>query len=77
MGGPVVVEAARVLKGKVVGLIAVDTMSNVELKYSKEQIAMFTKPLKDDFVKGTRDFLAGFMFHPKSDPQLKEKIILK
>lgn len=75
MGGPVIAEAARLLPKQVLGLVAVDTFANVELKYTKEQSEMFLAPLRKDFVKGTENFLRMWMFTPKTDAKLIEKIV--
>ena len=75
MGGGVIAEAARLLPKQVIGLVGVDTFLNVELKYTREQFDQFTAPMRKDFAKGARSFLAAVMFTPETDPQLKEKII--
>ncbi len=75
MGGPVSVAAALLIPGKVIGLIAVDTLPDLEMKITDEQAAGYMAPLEKNFAEGTRHFLSAFMFTPKSNPELKEKII--
>jgi len=73
MGGPVILEAARLMPKRVIGLVGVDTLKDFEFKYTQEQIDNWFTPLRADFVEGTRDFVRT-MFTPNSDPALIEKI---
>ena len=75
MGGPVMVEAARYLQDKLIGLIAVDTLNNVEEKLSKKDFDEFVAPVRADFKKGTEKFIRFILFTPKTDPALIEKIV--
>jgi pimeloyl-ACP methyl ester carboxylesterase len=77
MGGQVAVEAAHLLPQQVVGIVAVDTLLDVEQKFTKEQFELFMAPMKQDFKKATEDFLRNWMFTPKSDPALIKKIVDK
>ena len=77
MGGPVAVEAAYLLPKQVIGIIAVDTLLNVEQKFSKEQYEQFMAPMRQDFKKGTETFLRAWMFTPNSDPALVDKVVNK
>ncbi|MGD2085841.1 MAG: alpha/beta hydrolase [Candidatus Aminicenantes bacterium] len=77
MGGTVAVEAARLLSRQVIGLIAVDTLQNVEQKFTKEQYEQFIAPMRKDFKTGTENFLRAWMFTPKTDPGLINKIVNK
>ena len=73
MGGPVILEAARLMPKRVIGLVGVDTLKDFEFKYTQEQIDNWFTPLRADFVEDTRDFVRT-MFTPNSDPALVEKI---
>jgi len=77
MGGPVAVQAARLLREQVLGIVAVDTLLNVEQKFTREQFEQFTAPMRKDFKSAAENFLRSFMFTPKSDPALVEKIVKK
>ncbi|UCH96867.1 MAG: alpha/beta hydrolase [Candidatus Aminicenantes bacterium] len=77
MGGTVAVEAARLLSRQVIGLIAVDTLQNVEQKFTKEQYEQLTAPMRKDFKTGAEKFLRAWMFTPKTDPALIDKIVKK
>ena len=74
MGGPVILEAARLMPKRVIGLVGVDTLQDFEFKYTQEQIDNWFTPLRADFVEDTRDFVRT-MFTPNSDPALVEKIV--
>jgi len=73
MGGPVILEAARRMPKRVIGLVGVDTLQNFEDKFTQEQIDDWFTPLRSNFVEATRNFVRT-MFTPNSDPALVEKI---
>jgi pimeloyl-ACP methyl ester carboxylesterase len=74
MGGSVILEAARHLPGRIIGLIGVDTLQDFEEVYTKEQLDEFAAPIRSDFVKATKDFVRT-MFVPDADPDLVERIV--
>ncbi len=74
MGGSVIVEAARLTPERVVGLIGVDTLENVEFPLTREEFTKMVAPLERDFRAGAREFI-GQMFFPETDPQLREWIL--
>ena len=74
MGGPVILEAARRMPKRVIGLVGVDTLQNFEDKLTQEQIDDWFTPLRSNFVEPTRNFVRT-MFTPNSDPALVEKIV--
>jgi len=76
MGGLVVVEAARLLPSRSSDR-SVDTLLNVEQKFTREQFELFMAPMRQNFKKATEDFLRNWMFTPKSDPALVEKIVIR
>jgi pimeloyl-ACP methyl ester carboxylesterase len=67
MGGPVIVETARQMPDRVIGLIGVDTIRNPERNRSKEEVAARVAPFQRDFVQSTRNFVMEDMFVPTSD----------
>lgn len=73
MGGDVIVEAARVLQGRVAGLIWVDTYRQLGTKRTADQIQEMIKPFRNDFVETTRAFVRG-MFLPNSDQSLVKRV---
>ena len=75
MGGPVAVEAALRLKGRVAGIIGVDTLSDVGLpKPTASQSAALLVPFEQDFIGTTRAFVTNNFFTPTSDPVLIRRI---
>jgi pimeloyl-ACP methyl ester carboxylesterase len=74
MGGAVIGEAARLMPDRVVGLIGVDTLGNIEYPLKAEQMEEMMAPIKADFVSGSRAFVSGMIF-PATDPALREWIM--
>jgi len=77
MGGPVILEAARLLPGRVVGLIPVDAGLDVEQTNSPEEIAGLVGALEKDYRTTAEKFTRDYMFTPKTDPALIERIVAK
>lgn len=74
MGGSVIIEAARQMPNRVIGLIGIDTFHNFETEYPKEQIDEFIEPFKKDFVQRAGPFIRN-MFVPGTNPELIEWIV--
>lgn len=75
MGGPVIVEAARRLKGRVVGVIGVDTMKGIGTPQPPAaETAARLVPFEQDFIGTTRAFVTNTFFTPNSDPTLVRRI---
>jgi pimeloyl-ACP methyl ester carboxylesterase len=77
MGGSVILEAARRLPGRVVGLVLVDTLLDVDSKNTPEEVDGFLAPLSADYKTAVAKFIRDFMFVPNSDPKLIESIVSK
>lgn len=75
MGGPVIVEAARRMPGQVIGLIGVDSMKNLDITRTREQVDAFLAPFHADFVRATDDFVRRGMFAATTSDVFKETII--
>jgi pimeloyl-ACP methyl ester carboxylesterase len=73
MGGDVVVAAARLLEGRVAGLIWVDAYKNLGPPRSDAEIEAFAAPFRVDFP-GTTESLVRSMFLPDADPKLVDRI---
>jgi pimeloyl-ACP methyl ester carboxylesterase len=73
MGGDVIVEAARRLRDRVVGLVWVDVYQTLDPGESWDAQA-FIAPFRADFVGWTREFVRG-MFLPTSDERLVEWVV--
>jgi len=75
MSGTIILEANRLLKDKVVGLIAIDTLEDFErLPATPEDKTKYIEPLKKDFVKNSGPFMRD-MFHKNADPKLIEQVV--
>ncbi|MBF0252202.1 MAG: alpha/beta hydrolase [Candidatus Omnitrophica bacterium] len=61
MGALVIAEAARLMPKKVIGLVAVDDLQNVEYPLGEEQFNEMTAPFKEDFKQGVRGFVMGML----------------
>ncbi len=61
MGALVIAEAAHFMPEKVIGLVAVDDLQNVEYPLGKEQFKEMTTPFKEDFKHGVRGFVTGML----------------
>jgi len=74
MGGSVIAEAARLMPDRVMGLIGIDTLENIEYPLTREELEEMTAPLKADFVTGSRRFVSE-MISGRCDPGLREWIL--
>jgi pimeloyl-ACP methyl ester carboxylesterase len=73
MGGPVILEAAKLAPGRVAALVPVDTLHDVDEPMSPEQIEGFVASLRADFGAATDQFVRG-MFAPGTEPELIDRI---
>lgn len=76
MGGPVIIVAANKLKGKVVGLVGVDTFQNLGQTIPDSMVSSFLKPFRSNFRAATKEFVKS-MFLPNADSILVKKVIDK
>ena len=74
MGGSVIAEAARLMPNRVVGLIGIDTLEDIEYPLTREELKKMVAPLEKDFKTGSRQFVKE-MISPETDPQLREFIL--
>ena len=74
MGGSVIAEAARLIPNRVIGLIGIDTLENIEYPMTREELDQMLAPLAKDFRTGSRQFVKP-MILPSTDPQLREWIL--
>jgi len=73
MGGDVIVEAARMLRNGVLGLVWVDVYQKLGQPRSPEDVQTFVASIVADFVKETQS-LVRTMFSPSADSALVEFI---
>ena len=74
MGGSIIIEAARRLPGKVLGLVAIDTHQNLGKRLTDQQKEAFLNPLREDFVKGAGAFVRS-LFKSSVDSTLMEEVV--
>jgi pimeloyl-ACP methyl ester carboxylesterase len=74
MGGSVIAAAARLMPGRVIGLIGIDTLENIEYPMTREELKKMIAPLEENFRDGSRQFV-GEMIASNTDPQLREWIL--
>jgi pimeloyl-ACP methyl ester carboxylesterase len=74
MGGSVIAEAARLMPNRVIGLIGIDTLKNIEYPMTRDELAKMVDPLEKDFPIGSRQFVER-MISPRTDPRLREWIL--
>ena len=75
MGGPIAVEAARRMPERVVGIVPVDTLQNVEEKGSPEQLEAVFKAMEADFKGANATLMSQFFFSPTTPVAVKERIL--
>jgi pimeloyl-ACP methyl ester carboxylesterase len=73
MGGLVIAEAARLLPDRVLGLIGVDSLHDLDFPVTEERAAEMVAPLEADFPTACRQFAAS-MILPDTDAELAEWI---
>jgi sigma-B regulation protein RsbQ len=71
MGGPVALEAARLLHGRVIGVVAVDTLQNADQKITAQMVQPVAEKMKADFP-GTMSSFMGGMFAASADPAVRQ-----
>jgi pimeloyl-ACP methyl ester carboxylesterase len=75
MGGPIAVEATRRTPDRVVAIVPVDTLQNVENKVPPEQLADVMKQLRSDYKTAVTGFLNQFFFSANTPIAVKNRII--
>ena len=75
MGGPVSLEAARKLGDRVVGIVAVDTLQNVEQKAPPEQVDKMLQDMKSDYKGQTTKFISENLFSPTTPPAVRKRVL--
>jgi pimeloyl-ACP methyl ester carboxylesterase len=73
MGGPVVLEAARLMPTRTRGVIAVDSLQDADAKYDPDQFNGFLAAYEQDFAGTCLQFTSS-MFVESADPELVERV---
>ncbi len=77
MGGPVILEAAKLIPGRAIGLVGADSFTDLYMKGMDEgQIQRALKPYRDNYREQIREHVRLTWFSPNSDHELMGKIIL-
>jgi pimeloyl-ACP methyl ester carboxylesterase len=75
MGGIVVLEAARLIGARVIGIIAVDSLKSIgQPPMSKAQFDELVKPFRTDFIGHMHDFVGAYLFTKDADPLFVRKV---
>jgi pimeloyl-ACP methyl ester carboxylesterase len=74
MGGSVIAEAARLMPNRIIALIGIDTLENIEYPMTREELDQMIAPLKNDFQTGSRQFVKE-MISSGTDPLICEWIL--
>jgi pimeloyl-ACP methyl ester carboxylesterase len=75
MGGPVSLEAARLMPGRIVGIVPVDTLQNVSERVPPEQVAGMLKLLEADYKGTTTQFMNQRLFAAGTPAAVKERML--
>ncbi|HEY8224591.1 MAG TPA: alpha/beta hydrolase [Pyrinomonadaceae bacterium] len=74
MGGPIALEATRRMPERVVAIVPVDTLHNVENKVPQEQLDAVFKQLRADYKGAVTGFLNQMLFSPSTPAAVKTRI---
>jgi pimeloyl-ACP methyl ester carboxylesterase len=75
MGGPVAIEAARLLDERVVGIIGVDTFRTIGAPVpTPAQLDAAVKPFEANFIGQTRELITQHFFPPGANAELVRKV---
>lgn len=74
MGGPIVLEATRRMPERVVAIVPIDALHNVENKVSQEQLDAVVKQLRADYKGAMTGFLNQMLFSPSTPAAVKSRI---
>jgi pimeloyl-ACP methyl ester carboxylesterase len=75
MGGPVVLEAARRLPGRVMGVVLVDILLDVEQRTPPDQIDAMVQQLEADYRATATHMANEYMLVPATPPSVRERVI--
>jgi pimeloyl-ACP methyl ester carboxylesterase len=77
MGGPVILEAAKLIPGRAIGLVGADSFSDLYLEGVEEgQIQLAMRPYQENYQEQIREHVRLSWFSPNSDHGQMSKIIL-
>ncbi len=71
LGGPVALEAARLLAGRVIGVVGVDTLHNLAVRIDAAHARGRADAFRSDF-DGSCRAMGDALFHPGADAELRD-----
>lgn len=76
MGGAAILEAARMMSDRVIGLVGADTFSDLYMKaYPAEKIKLSLESFHDNFKAGMRELVLRTYFDTETDRKIRSKIM--
>jgi pimeloyl-ACP methyl ester carboxylesterase len=75
LGGPVVLEAARRMPGRVVGLVLVDTMVDFEQRLAAEEVEKYLSALRADYRATTTAITSQYFFSASTPEPVKARVL--
>jgi pimeloyl-ACP methyl ester carboxylesterase len=75
MGGPIALEATKRMPDKVVAIVPVDSLQNVEQTLTPEQLDGVIKQMTADYKNATTGLLNQFFFSPNTPEAVKTRVI--
>ena len=75
MSGNVILEAARAMPDRIVGLIPVDTLLDVDEETKPEEMAQFAAALRANYKATAEGFSQLYLFADKGNPAFKAKVM--
>jgi pimeloyl-ACP methyl ester carboxylesterase len=73
MGGPVALEAARLMPDRVIGVVGVDTLHDADFKWDPALWRQTLQSFEKDFPASCEGFVES-MFLPETDPALVDRV---
>jgi pimeloyl-ACP methyl ester carboxylesterase len=69
LGGPVAIEAALLMPGRVVGVVGIDTFQSLDYKITPDEARQRAEAFRKDFA-GSVKAMTKALFHPDADPAI-------
>ncbi|UCG59942.1 MAG: alpha/beta hydrolase, partial [Phycisphaerales bacterium] len=76
LGGAVALEAARLMPGRVVGIVGADTLHNAEQEYTEEMVQQAVAAFEANFQETMSTFVRS-AFTDEADPELIDWVVSK
>ena len=75
MGGPIALEAARRMPDRMVAIVPVDTLQNVEMKLPPEQVEAVLNQMRADFKGATTALMKQYFFSASTPDAVKTRVL--